>query len=426
MKNMLFVLWNILFIIICIFHFINVSVDAAVTGVGGVPTTTSMSAYGNMMAIGDASISTSAQADGHVGVTYFDYRTDDWTGREEILLNPFVLNMCVVTYGDKNTDVNGNNGFGYEVSCANDETIFISACNQNYNSGRVYLYKGRNAHWTSQQILNSYHTGASETYSTSSNTFFGEAMDSSESILAVGCRNCNSSLSGYAQSGEVYIFRPEGKDSVLWTNTQVLTGKDIYFMGGHVAIHENVIVASGNSKEDFTLNTIQTTPILASIFVAEDYLAARGPKSEFKYKQNIVTRDPLYQRISDVAVYDMTVAMATYDTVRNTNKVYIFYPNTKRYNLESIDAKGKPRPLSWSLVQVLSTPEPEANFNYQLPTSLSMWDNRLFMRAKTSGSDYTLDTNRTTRSGQYFPFYEKSFVPTQNLNHQIVTSDYKM
>ena len=288
-------------------------------------------------------------------MTYFDYRADDWTGREAILFNPYVLNTVTnkVTYGDDNTNIAGNDGFGHALTCANDETIFISSCNKNFNTGRVYLYKGRNAHWTSQQILNSYHTAPSETYSTSPDSFFGEALDSSESILAVGCRNCNSTVKGYAQSGEVYVFRPvKEKSSDLWTNTQVLTGKDIYFMGGHVAMHQNVIVASGNSKEDFTLNTIQTTPILASIFIAEDYLATHGPKSEFNYVQNIVTRDPIYQRIGDLAVYDMTVAMGTYDMVYDKNNVYVFYPNTKVYNLDSKDAKGKPRPLSWSLVQV--------------------------------------------------------------------------
>eukprot|EP00603_Paraphysomonas_imperforata_P000233 CAMPEP_0114426930 /NCGR_PEP_ID=MMETSP0103-20121206/8068_1 /TAXON_ID=37642 ORGANISM="Paraphysomonas imperforata, Strain PA2" /NCGR_SAMPLE_ID=MMETSP0103 /ASSEMBLY_ACC=CAM_ASM_000201 /LENGTH=1034 /DNA_ID=CAMNT_0001595939 /DNA_START=159 /DNA_END=3263 /DNA_ORIENTATION=- len=404
-----------------------IAVEAATTGVGGVTTTTDISAYGYMMAIADSSITTSAQSTGHVGVTYFDYRTNDWTGREDILLNPFTINTVTdkVLFGDDDTSILANNGFGHAVECVNDETIAISACSKNYNSGRVYLYKGRNSHWTAQQILNSYHTGPSETYSTSGDTFFGEALDSSEGVLAVGCRNCNSTTKGYRQSGEVYIFRPEKeKNSVLWTNTQVLTGKDIYFLGGHLSMHENVIVVSGSSKEDFTLNTIQTTPILASIFLAEDYQEHHGPKSEFKYQHNIVTRDPVYQRISDVAVYDMTVALGTYDTVRNTNNVYVFYPSTKKYRLESKDPKGKPRPVSWSLVQVLANPDPVADFNYQLPTDLTLWNDEIFMRAKTSGGDFRLSTNRSSRADSFNPFYAKNSVPTKSLNHQMTVSDY--
>ena len=192
-------------------------------------------------------------------------------------------------------------------------------------------------------------------------------------------------------------------------------------------MHQNVIVASGNSKEDFTLNTISTTPILASIFFAEDYLEDKGPKSEFKYYQNIATRDPLYQRVADVAVYDMTVAIATYDTFHNFNNVYVFYPNTKKYRLESKDPKGKPRPLSWSLVQVLTLPDPVTKYSYLNPTYLSLADNRLFMRAFDGGEDLTLDTNRTTRDGAYFPFYVKEIATKNDLtNHMMVASDFKL
>lgn len=412
-------------IVICVATLVAVDA-AATTAVGGRTTTTDMSAYGNLVAIADSTIATSADSTGHVGVTNFDFRTNDWSGRELVLLNPFSINSVTnkVLYGDADTSILANNGFGHAVKCVDDTTMVISACNQNYNSGRVYLYKGRNAHWTAQQILNSYRTGPSETYSTSGDTFFGEALDSTEKIIAVGCRNCNSTVKGYPQSGEVYVFRPEkDKKSVLWTNTQVLSGKDIYFLGGHVAIHDNIIVASGSSKEDFTLNTIQTTPILAAIFMAEDHQATEGPKSEFKYQHNIVTRDPIYQRVSDVAVYDMTVALGTYDTVGDNNHVYIFYPNTKKYKLDYKDAKGKPRPLSWSMVQILTTPEP-TNFNHMIPVDLILWKDQIFMRGKTGGDDLSLATNRTSRSGTYQSFWRAGRVPNQNLNHQMVVSDY--
>lgn len=406
------------------------TIAAQTTGVGGVSTTTAMSAHGNMLAIADSTITTTAQATGHVGINYFDYRTNSWTGREDILFNPFTIETgppSLVTFGDAGTTVNGNNGFGHDVTCANDDTIFISACNKNFNSGRVYMYKGRNAHWTAQQILNSYRSNPHEYTSTSKDTFFGEAIDSTESMLAVGCRNCNSTEHGYEQSGEVYIFRPEeDKSSMLWTNTQVLIGEDTYFMGGHVAMHDNVLVSSGSAKEDFTLNTIATKPIQASIFMSEDHLAPHGPKSEFKFQHNIFTRDPVYQSIADVAVYDMTIAMATYDTVRDVNTLYIFYPNTKQYNLESKDAKGKPRALSWSLVQVMVTPDP-TNMVAQNPTSLTLWDNKLYMRAREPGFYYTLASSRTTRGGTYSVFDES--LPTNEGtggNHLLTTSDFKL
>lgn len=415
--------------------FLN-SIEAAATTVGAANTATSIAAHVNMLVVGDSTKATTAQATGHVGVMYYDYRTNDWIDNEAVLLNPYVLNVgppAMVTYGDPHTDINGNNGFGIDLTVANEDTMFISAANKEYNSGRVYLYKGRNAHWTAQQILNSYHTGRSESYSSSSDTFFGEAIDSTESILAVGCRNCNSTVHGYAQSGEIYVFRPEkDKKSVLWTNTQVLTGKDIYYLGGRVAMHQNVIVATGNSKEDFTLNTISTTPILAAIFYCEDYLVDKGPKSEFKYQQNIATRDPRYQRIADVAVYDMTVAMSTYDDHEGDgfNNVYIFYPNTKKYKLERKDPKGKPRPLSWSMVQVLSLPDPVSDYDYINPTYLTLWDNRLFMASRHGAGaafDVTLDTNRTSRDGTYFPFYLKEESNNNaDTNHLMVATDFKL
>jgi hypothetical protein len=424
--------------------FLGVVVEAQTTsGVGGVATSTSISAYGQMMAIGDKTIFTAyvdadapgAQAEGHVGINYYDFRTGAWTGREDILLNPYVLDTgspSKVLYGDPYTTVNANNGFGHDVSCANDDTVFISACNQEYNSGRVYLYKGRNAHWTAQQILNSYRTNPFEYFSTSGDTYFGEALASSESVLAVGCRNCNSTLQAHAQSGEIYIFRPEkDKTSVLWTNTQILTAKDAYFMGGHVAMHEGVVVASGNSKEDFTLNTILTTPIQASIFVAEDPLATHGPKSEFKHRQNVFLRDPLYQRIADVAVYDMTIAMATYDSVGDSSTLYIFYPNTKQYNLESKDPKGKPRALSWSLVQVLTTPT--TVFIANNPTYLSLWDNKLFMRGTngpvSSGRPTRLYSTRPSRAAAYPAFDTYATVDSNyqpSVNYMLTTSDHNL
>ena len=169
--------------------------------------------------------------------------------------------------------------------------------------------------------------------------------------LAVACSGCNIS---HSDGGALYIYEADPK-AKSWTATAALTttddlsllGQPTLTLGGSpfsngvgVAIDRNHIIAAATQNS-----------VVASVVFGKE----RG-----KYSQ----QQTLTFGADDVFamdVYDETVVLGTPLTAGTTStqtvttgQLGIFYPSTDRYKLSP---KGKPKPVQWSLQQVLVTPD---------------------------------------------------------------------
>jgi hypothetical protein len=190
-------------------------------------------------------------------------------------------------------------------------------------------------------------------------SFFGMSIAADQRTqrkLAVGCPGCNSTS---ALGGQVYVYSPSPSAS-SWSQAQVLDlspATDYNRLGRSVDLHENVLLASVD------------VPFHASS--TEGYAAfLKGPKPEDPFQlSQILTLGS--GSINAAAVFEETIVLAnqnqTLGSIASAGAVYILYPSTEEFKLKPA---GKPRPVQWSVQQVLRAPIPALNNHFGSSVSL--------------------------------------------------------
>jgi len=342
------------FLLLC--HHAVHAADQTVLQTSSLSPISRMTAYGNTLVVGYPSLSTGVsggEATGGVHITYFDDTSADYnllsSGAlsETKLANPYKLGE----FGNTRTNANGNAGFGESLAMSSDTELFIAAASLSTNTGRVYCYRGRNSQWSAMQTLNPQSHHKQETY-IDIDSFFGGSIAAISKTLIVGCQNCNTTALTPSQSGEVYVYSPNPSRS-YWSASQILVSGDeqVKFLGEYIAIHDDIIVATGDGKVSAAQH-ITDKPTRAVIFQRP-----KGKRDGYFTQQQVLTvPNSASYTISEVAVYDETIVMSSslYTNNGNPNEIYIYYPSSSRYGYRvSRDPKAKPKAIHWSLHQTL-------------------------------------------------------------------------
>ena len=241
------------------------------------------------------------------------------------------------------------------------------------------------------QTLAPYSRNKHETY-VDIDSFFGGSIATTTSLLAVGCQNCNSTeVVPPQQSGEVYLFSP-GSGRNQWSVMQILTADRIKFLGEHVAVHNDIIVATGDQYQSNSVQTIKDFPTCAVIYQRQQ--DAKDGKN-FRNQQVLTIPNPSSYVISEIAVFDETVVLSAskYSYLANPNEIYVYYPNTERYG----GMKAKSRPVQWSLHQTLSS----LGQTYVLNFYLNIMGNNLIYSSFDPTKDQVILYKRYTLGGQW-------------------------
>lgn len=259
-------------------------------------------------------------------------------------------------------------------------------------------------------------------------SYFGGDIAATASILVVGCQNCNSSfetssINNNRQSGEVYVYKPDPQ-RLFWSASQILTAtQDVQFLGEHVALHGDVLVATADETiHPKIAQDITAFPTRAVIFQRTS--AKPKPKPEaavsiknkgstetvnsdnrFKQQQVLVVPNPTVSIISEIAVYDETIVLSAsvYSYPNNPNEIYIYTPNTVRFGgvapTDKGQGKGKGQeaavPMRWSLHQTLSTTALVLNFY------LSIQENSLVYSSFDATKDQVIVYKRPSLRDQW-------------------------
>lgn len=256
-------------------------------------------------------------------------------------------------------------GFGSDIALGwkkeTGNVLFVSSVDiaaSRYNGGYVYLYKGMFSAWSVQQTLQPPREFVEESY-------FGAAIDlddEDQRELVVGCKGCNITGSDF---GALYVYEPTSPESKRWSQTAVLTTtRDLYYMGESlVQISGDIIVA--DVKDDITPTAVTNIVVFSK----------EGPR-KWSQQQELNVGPAQIQRASDVTVYDEAIIVgagfSTVATFTNAGQVNIYYPSTEKFRLKP---KGKPKPVQWSVQQVLHSPIPAQD--KQFGDSVSIDGNRL-------------------------------------------------
>jgi hypothetical protein len=242
-------------------------------------------------------------------------------------------------------------------------------------------------------------------------SFFGQSIAAdqhSHRKLAVGCPGCNSTVLG----GQVYVYSPSASAST-WSQAQVLdlstTGYN--HLGRDIKLHDNVLLAS----VDVPYHTSTT----------EGYAAfVKGPKPEDHFElSQILTLGSA--SITSSAVFEETIVLAsqnqTLGAISSAGAVYILYPSTEEFGLKPA---GKPRPVQWSVQQVLHAPIPALNNHFG--SSVSLDRNTLVVTEHQTDSAFIF--KREEQSGKWsqqqtlsYPAPASSSVAGQKLVVQGIT-----
>jgi hypothetical protein len=186
--------------------------------------------------------------------------------------------LVTVATGDlaETNDKNGNafTGFGHAVAIADSCTVFVSQASASAQTGRVIVYEGNITSFKQTQLLIPY-DGA---HRLDSDSFFGESIAAKPSTLAAGCQSCNTSAPMF--SGAVYVYTPN--KSGRWSESQVLTSEGILFLGEHVAMHNRVLVATGDDLDyvQAAEHKVGNVPNSAVIFEEEEKGKGKGGGGE--------------------------------------------------------------------------------------------------------------------------------------------------
>jgi hypothetical protein len=237
-------------------------------------------------------------------------------------------------------------------------------------------------------------------------SYFGGRIASTSSTLVVGCQNCNSSETTPQKSGEVYVYTPSPTRS-FWTASQILTADTVTFLGEHVALHAELIVATGDAPLSLgTSQSIADFPTRAVIFQRPPPAAAGkerdGVRGGYSQLQVLTVPNPTSYTISEIAVYDETIALSAskYSQSLNPNEIYIYYPSTPRFGRggQSSGPKGKSKAaVQWSLHQTLNN----LGSTFVLNFYLSIQGNNLVYSSFHATKDQVILYKRYSLTGQW-------------------------
>jgi hypothetical protein len=188
-------------------------------------------------------------------------------------------------------------------------------------------------------------------------SFFGQSISAdqhSHRKLAVGCPGCNSTYLG----GQVYVYSASPSAS-SWSQAQVLdlSASGYNHLGTDVKLHDNVLLAS----VDVPYHTSTTEGYAA-------FVKGSKPEDRFELSQILTLGSG---SITSTAVFEETIVLAnqnqTLGAIASAGAVYILYPSTEEFGLKPA---GKPRPVQWSVQQVLRAPTPAKNNHFGSSVSL--------------------------------------------------------
>jgi hypothetical protein len=189
--------------------------------------------------------------------------------------------------------------------------------------------------------------------------------------LAVGCPGCNSSSTS---TGQVYLYSTN-REGKYWSQTQVLglsaSGYDE--LGNELMFHDNVFLASVKIT-DHSASKIGSVGFSRGVGLEDPF----SPQQVFTVPHGDVTGSAVFEETIVLANYN-----ATSSVLPSTGAVYILYPSTERFGLKPA---GKPRPVQWSVQQVLHSPSPIANEHFG--SSISLDRHTLVVTARTSDSAF--------------------------------------
>lgn len=244
-------------------------------------------------------------------------------------------------------------------------TVFAGYQSTDKSLGTVSIYQGINRQslkqWSQIQMLYPEETNYQ--------TYFGSslALDRTDSHhLAVGCPRCNTTVS---EGGQVYIYGT--REGNQWSQSQViqLSTAGYSYLGQHVKYHDNVLLAS------VEMPTLQGYA---------GFMRGPGKEDAFDLQQLFSTPHGM---VSAASVYDETIILANQNATSAgqgaAGAVYVLYPSTERYGLKP---PGKPRPVQWSVQQVLVAPTPTAN--YLFGSAVSIERDTLVVTEVVSNSAY--------------------------------------
>jgi hypothetical protein len=189
--------------------------------------------------------------------------------------------------------------------------------------------------------------------------------------LAVGCPGCNAT---HASAGQVYLYstNQEGK---YWSQTQVLgvSAGSYNYLGHDVKIHDNVLLASAKITDHSATKTGYAA-----------FSRGAGLEDPFNLQQTFTLP---HGDVTGAQIYEETIVLSDYNAtlgaLPSAGAVYILYPSTERFGLKPA---GKPRPVQWSVQQVLRSPSPIANDHFGQDIALDR--DTLSVVATTSNSAF--------------------------------------
>ena len=298
--------------------------------------------------------------------------------------------------------------------------MYVCCASVSMSWGVVYCYRGRNSQWSVMQTLSPHSQSLRETY-TNIDSYFGGDIAATVSTLVVGCQNCNSSESTPRQGGEVYVYTPDPHRQ-FWSASQILTATNVKFLGEHVALHDDLLVATADEAlPQGTAQYITSFPTRAVIFQRPEgkrkgkkegkgnpKRESDGGRDKFQQQQVLIIPNSATYIISEIAVYDETIVLSAsvYSYSNNPNEIYIYTPNTLRFGRAARVApegkgKGKEKPqavsMQWSLHQTLTTPVGTQALNFYL----SIQGNSLVYTSWDSTHDQVIVYKRSSLPGQW-------------------------
>lgn len=210
--------------------------------------------------------------------------------------------------------------------------------------GRVYVFQGEFSTWSAQQVLLPPPENDRENYFGSSLAF----DRTNYKTLFVGCGNCSS----LAAKGHGAIFTYEQDlQASSWSQTQELHYTTLFNLGTERIKASGDLLLTDHYASEYDLSALPKRSTL---------LLRRSPEGEYHPEQILTTR---FSSVTSFDVYDDTIVLSSNDeSVKgnaNAGAVYILGSAKLRP-----PAPGKPRPIRWSVQQVLYTDTPYADHRF--------------------------------------------------------------
>mmetsp|Transcript_4382 Transcript_4382/g.4384 ORF Transcript_4382/g.4384 Transcript_4382/m.4384 type:complete len:932 (-) Transcript_4382:145-2940(-) len=230
------------------------------------------------------------------------------------------------------------------------DTIFATSTDAS-SRGKVYVYEGEHKFWSQQQIL------TAPSYSDVLKTYFGSSLafdQNTAETLYVGCGNC-STLVG-KKNGAIYTYK-QGKNGA-WSQNQEITFTSLYQLANNrIKLDGDLLLTDYQNVATFP----SVTPVKSSV------LLRKAPNGDFKPEQ--LLRAPNNKDVDSFDVEDDTIVLGsggqTVATLSNAGAVYVLAPTTL-----PPPAPGKPRPVQWSVQQVLYAPTPSGGVKFGTSVAL--------------------------------------------------------